>query len=153
MQWFGALILFMTLSAAFGLRCHVCIGKSCTRPTDCPPNFDRCATAEVNGEVVKSCMLKNNCVGPIKCCEGDLCNSDQTGEDGTKPPGPTSKPPAPTSKAPVLTPNPPGTTPKPPGPTPKPPGPTSKPTGSSNIPTGSSVLLLLASSGIITLLL
>ncbi|XP_049908049.1 CD59B glycoprotein-like [Epinephelus moara] len=117
MQWFGALILFMTLSAALGLRCHSCPGKSCKFPIDCPPNFDRCATAEVNGEVVKSCMLKNNCVGPIKCCEGDLCNGS--------PAGPTSKPP----------------------------GPTSKPNGSSNIATGSSVLLLLVSSGIITLFL
>ncbi|XP_049435269.1 lymphocyte antigen 6D-like [Epinephelus fuscoguttatus] len=117
MQWFGALILFVTLSAAFGLRCHSCSGKSCTGPIDCPPNFDRCATAEVNGQVVKSCMTKSNCVNPIKCCEGDLCNGS------------------------------------PAGPTPKPPGPTSKPTGSSNIPTGSSVLLLLASSGIITLFL
>ncbi|KAL7391202.1 hypothetical protein ABVT39_005962 [Epinephelus coioides] len=150
MQWFGALILFVTLSAAFGLRCHSCSGKSCTGPIDCPPNFDRCATAEVNGEVVKSCMLKSICVGPIKCCEGDLCNSDQT---STKPPAPTSTPPGPTSTPPGPTSKAPVTTPKPPGPTPKPPVPTSKPTGSSNIPTGSSVLLLLASSGIITLFL
>ncbi|XP_049907430.1 ly-6/neurotoxin-like protein 1 [Epinephelus moara] len=75
MQLFGPLILLVTPSAAFGLRCHTCSGKSCTAPMTCPQGVDRCATTEANGAVAKSCMLSALCVSTTKCCETDLCNS------------------------------------------------------------------------------
>ncbi|XP_031161229.1 lymphocyte antigen 6B-like isoform X3 [Sander lucioperca] len=97
MQFYGALILLMTLSVACGLTCYQCQGKTCTNKLTCPPFFDRCSSTVLDGVIIKSCMATTTCIGPIKCCEGDLCNSA--------------------------------------------------------VPTGSSVLLLLASSAIITLFL
>ncbi|XP_056275968.1 lymphocyte antigen 6G-like [Pseudoliparis swirei] len=97
MHLYGALILFVTVSAACGLSCYNCIGKGCTDKITCPSGFDRCATVTVKDFVTKSCMISNLCVDLIKCCSTDLCNSA--------------------------------------------------------IPTGSSVLLLLASSAIITVFL
>ncbi|XP_049907877.1 lymphocyte antigen 6G-like [Epinephelus moara] len=97
MKFYGALILFMTLSAAWGLRCYICVGKPCKDTTTCPANMDRCTSFVLDGVVYKGCTNKASCVSPIKCCDTDLCNSA--------------------------------------------------------VPTGSSVLLLLVSSGIITLFL
>ncbi|XP_074495483.1 lymphocyte antigen 6B-like [Sebastes fasciatus] len=79
MQFYGALILLMTLSAACALRCYQCSGATCTDKITCPDNppapFDRCATVDLNGVIGKSCMNSNLCNGPIKCCSTDLCNS------------------------------------------------------------------------------
>ncbi|XP_034398568.1 lymphocyte antigen 6G-like [Cyclopterus lumpus] len=97
MHLYGALILFVTLSAACGLSCYSCIGQTCNDQITCPAGFDRCSTLLVNDIMTKSCMNNKLCVDPIQCCTSNLCNSA--------------------------------------------------------MPTGSSVLLLLASSAIITLFL
>ncbi|XP_078107209.1 lymphocyte antigen 6C2-like [Sander vitreus] len=75
MQFYGALILFMTLSAACGLTCYQCQGKTCTDKVTCHPGLDRCSSIDLNGVITKSCMATIGCISPIKCCEGDLCNS------------------------------------------------------------------------------
>ncbi|XP_042344566.1 lymphocyte antigen 6D-like [Plectropomus leopardus] len=75
MKFLGALILFMTLSAAYGLRCHICNGKTCTNPQSCPVGMDRCALIETTNAVSKNCMNNSGCGDTIKCCETDLCNS------------------------------------------------------------------------------
>ncbi|XP_049907920.1 lymphocyte antigen 6G-like [Epinephelus moara] len=97
MKFYGALILFMTLSAACGLRCYFCKGKHCTTTMSCAFSTDSCTSFELDGVVYKGCIDHSACTGPIKCCDTDLCNSA--------------------------------------------------------VPTGSSVLLLLVSSGILTLFL
>ncbi|XP_059194214.1 lymphocyte antigen 6D-like [Centropristis striata] len=76
MQFYGALVLLITLSAACGLKCYSCTGKGCTNSVDCPPLFDRCSSIEVNGVVTKSCMSSIACGDtPLSCCQTDLCNS------------------------------------------------------------------------------
>ncbi|KAF7200592.1 ly-6/neurotoxin-like protein 1 [Nothobranchius furzeri] len=74
MQLYGALILLVSISAALGLRCYVCPGAKCNYIQTCPPFFDRCASAEVRGNVVKSCFTNALCVSPVSCCDKDLCN-------------------------------------------------------------------------------
>uniref|UniRef100_A0AAQ4PVU2 UPAR/Ly6 domain-containing protein n=1 Tax=Gasterosteus aculeatus aculeatus TaxID=481459 RepID=A0AAQ4PVU2_GASAC len=75
MHFYGALILFVTVSAACGLTCHQCEGKGCNNVT-CSPGFDRCNIIEVDGVVTKSCMKSADCVAaiPTPCCSTDLCN-------------------------------------------------------------------------------
>ncbi|XP_076587223.1 ly-6/neurotoxin-like protein 1 [Chaetodon auriga] len=101
MQLYGVLVLLVTLSAACGLRCYSCFlatnPDSCTNIQTCPSILDRCSSTKTGNAINKACFPSAACRGPIKCCEGDLCNGA--------------------------------------------------------IPTGSSVLLLLASSAIITLFL
>ncbi|XP_037633072.1 lymphocyte antigen 6C2-like [Sebastes umbrosus] len=79
MQFYGALILLMTLSAACALKCYQCTGATCTEKVTCLTvtlaPLDRCASSEDDGVITKSCMSSNLCVGPIKCCSTDLCNS------------------------------------------------------------------------------
>ncbi|XP_031161231.1 lymphocyte antigen 6G-like isoform X5 [Sander lucioperca] len=75
MQFYGALILLMTLSVACGLTCYQCQGDTCADKVTCPNGFDFCATTELKGVITKSCMNIKTCICPIKCCEGDLCNS------------------------------------------------------------------------------
>ncbi|XP_042344460.1 lymphocyte antigen 6D-like [Plectropomus leopardus] len=75
MKLFGALILFMTLSAVCGLRCYVCAGYYCRDEADCPVTFDRCSTTDVNGYITKTCTNNAGCTGNTKCCSTDLCNS------------------------------------------------------------------------------
>nr|XP_040025041.1 lymphocyte antigen 6G-like [Gasterosteus aculeatus aculeatus] len=76
MHFYGALILFVTVSAACGLTCYSCEGKGCTNTTTCPSGLDHCNIKEVNGVVTKSCMNSALCVAPIPtpCCSTDLCN-------------------------------------------------------------------------------
>ncbi|XP_033997319.1 lymphocyte antigen 6D-like [Trematomus bernacchii] len=75
MHFYGALILFMTLSAAYGLKCHTCVGGiGCSAVMTCPSGLNRCFSVEVLG-LTKSCMTSEACVEPIKCCSQDLCNS------------------------------------------------------------------------------
>ncbi|XP_077943265.1 uncharacterized protein LOC120831081 isoform X1 [Gasterosteus aculeatus] len=76
MHFYGALILFVTVSAACGLTCYQCEGKGCTDTFTCPASsgLDRCSSIEVNGLVTKSCMNSALCVAPITCCSTDLCN-------------------------------------------------------------------------------
>nr|XP_040052153.1 CD59 glycoprotein-like [Gasterosteus aculeatus aculeatus] len=73
MHFYGALILFVTVSAACGLTCHQCEGKGCNNVT-CSPGFDRCNIIEVDGLVTKNCMKSADCVAQITCCSTDLCN-------------------------------------------------------------------------------
>ncbi|XP_042345007.1 lymphocyte antigen 6G-like [Plectropomus leopardus] len=80
MQLYGALILFMTLSTACGLRCFTCTAAdphSCTDTKSCPVIFDRCFSVRVDGfnVVTKGCQNRLTCVGAMGCCEGNLCNS------------------------------------------------------------------------------
>ncbi|XP_019120031.1 CD59B glycoprotein [Larimichthys crocea] len=78
MKFYGVLLLLVTLSAACGLKCYTCNGmdsKSCTQIVECPsPTLDRCSSLELNGAMVKTCVMSSACVSPMKCCEGDLCN-------------------------------------------------------------------------------
>ncbi|XP_076587222.1 lymphocyte antigen 6G-like [Chaetodon auriga] len=79
MQLCGALILFMTLSTACGLRCYTCTAaepKSCTDTKSCPVIFNRCFSLRVDGYnmVTKGCQTSLACGGAIACCEGNLCN-------------------------------------------------------------------------------
>nr|XP_040052151.1 lymphocyte antigen 6G-like [Gasterosteus aculeatus aculeatus]XP_040052152.1 lymphocyte antigen 6G-like [Gasterosteus aculeatus aculeatus] len=74
MHFYGALILFVTVSAACGLTCYQCLGKGCTNEVTCFPDGDRCTSIDVNGLVTKSCMNSGACVPPITCCSTDLCN-------------------------------------------------------------------------------
>nr|XP_020515297.1 CD59 glycoprotein-like [Labrus bergylta] len=81
MKLYGALILFVTLSTACGLRCYTCIAadpRSCTDTRSCGPGLDRCSTFKKDGTDVttKGCINSLSCaVGVMSCCEGDLCNS------------------------------------------------------------------------------
>ncbi|TKS78309.1 hypothetical protein D9C73_012865 [Collichthys lucidus] len=80
MQLYGALILFMSLTTASGLRCYTCTAthpKSCTDTKSCPVIFNRCFSLRVEGYdmVTKGCQTSLACVGAMKCCEGNLCNS------------------------------------------------------------------------------
>ncbi|XP_028313824.1 CD59 glycoprotein-like [Gouania willdenowi] len=82
MKLYGALILIMSLSAAGALRCYSCIAthsESCTDTPSCPDTFNRCFSMKIGGNMVtKGCHNSAACVGPIKCCEGDLCNDAAT---------------------------------------------------------------------------
>uniref|UniRef100_A0A3P9BR65 UPAR/Ly6 domain-containing protein n=1 Tax=Maylandia zebra TaxID=106582 RepID=A0A3P9BR65_9CICH len=73
MKLLGALILVLSLSAACGLKCYVCAFSdphSCTDALTCPAGMDRCFST-----VTKSCINSVSCVSPMRCCEGNLCNS------------------------------------------------------------------------------
>ncbi|KAL6113951.1 uncharacterized protein ACO6RY_04835 [Pungitius sinensis] len=74
MHFYGALILFVTLSAACGLTCYQCVGKDCTDKATCSIELDRCSSTEVYSVVTKSCMSSKLCVAPMTCCSTDLCN-------------------------------------------------------------------------------
>ncbi|KAL7391481.1 hypothetical protein ABVT39_009937 [Epinephelus coioides] len=79
MQFFGALILFMTLSAACGLRCYTCTATdpySCTAFTTCPATSDRCFSLREDGyfRVTRGCQTSSACEGAMVCCMWDLCN-------------------------------------------------------------------------------
>ncbi|KAK9522968.1 hypothetical protein VZT92_019402 [Zoarces viviparus] len=75
MHFYGALILLVTVSAACGLECYSCAGKTCSEKLTCPAVLDRCSTIDVNGAIVKSCSSSVECVDTMKCCNTDLCNS------------------------------------------------------------------------------
>ncbi|GAA6227447.1 lymphocyte antigen 6G-like [Lates japonicus] len=80
MHLYGALVLFMTLSAACGLRCYTCTAtepKSCTDTKSCAVIFNRCYSLKVEGYdmITKGCQTSVACVGAVDCCQGDLCNS------------------------------------------------------------------------------
>ncbi|KAM3610507.1 uncharacterized protein V6R79_004880 [Siganus canaliculatus] len=80
MQLYGALILFVTMSTACALRCYTCTAtdpRSCTDTKSCPVVYNRCFSLRVDGYsmVTKGCQTSVLCVGPMDCCEGDLCNS------------------------------------------------------------------------------
>ncbi|XP_013858052.1 CD59 glycoprotein [Austrofundulus limnaeus] len=79
MQFYGALILLVTFSAACGLRCYSCTAadpKSCTDTTSCAVIFNRCYSLLVKGTVTKGCQNSATCIiSSMACCEGDLCNS------------------------------------------------------------------------------
>nr|XP_040025043.1 ly-6/neurotoxin-like protein 1 [Gasterosteus aculeatus aculeatus] len=74
MHFYGALILFVTVSAACGLTCYQCVGKGCTNKVACPSGLDRCSSIEENGVVTKSCTSSALCVALTTCCSTDLCN-------------------------------------------------------------------------------
>ncbi|MEQ2293977.1 hypothetical protein AMECASPLE_039124 [Ameca splendens] len=79
MQLYGALVLFLTFSAACGLRCYSCTAadpKSCTHTEACSAVFNRCYSVKIEGIAVnKGCLASQACIPPITCCESDLCNS------------------------------------------------------------------------------
>ncbi|XP_047449117.1 CD59 glycoprotein-like [Mugil cephalus] len=77
MKFYGALILFLTVSTAWGLRCYTCAGtsSSCTDVGTCPDGLDRCMSVGALGLVTKSCARSELCISPAKCCDTDLCNS------------------------------------------------------------------------------
>uniref|UniRef100_A0A3P9P997 UPAR/Ly6 domain-containing protein n=1 Tax=Poecilia reticulata TaxID=8081 RepID=A0A3P9P997_POERE len=77
MQLIGVLILFLSFSAASGLRCYTCYTtepSNCTFILTCPDGLDRCISAKVNDLITKSCVPRAACISPIKCCDKDLCN-------------------------------------------------------------------------------
>ncbi|XP_041856066.1 lymphocyte antigen 6B-like [Melanotaenia boesemani] len=79
MKLYAVLILFVALSVADGLRCYTCTAaasRTCTDTKSCSVIFDQCFTLKVDGldVVTKGCQTGLPCVGPMTCCEGDLCN-------------------------------------------------------------------------------
>uniref|UniRef100_A0A3P9K5J9 UPAR/Ly6 domain-containing protein n=1 Tax=Oryzias latipes TaxID=8090 RepID=A0A3P9K5J9_ORYLA len=63
----------LCLCKACGLRCYSCTAadpKSCIDTKACAAVFNRCYDI-----VTKGCQTSALCVGAVKCCEGDLCNS------------------------------------------------------------------------------
>ncbi|XP_055368006.1 CD59 glycoprotein-like [Betta splendens] len=78
MQLRGVLtVLLLSLCIAHGLRCYSCVTtdpKNCTNIKTCAAELDRCSSTSVNGFLTKTCMTSSLCVGPIFCCEADLCN-------------------------------------------------------------------------------
>ncbi|XP_016532621.1 lymphocyte antigen 6G isoform X1 [Poecilia formosa] len=77
MQLYGVLILFLSFSAASGLRCYTCVTSdpnACTNIETCPDGFDRCASVKIPGLITKTCIPSAGCISPIKCCDKDLCN-------------------------------------------------------------------------------
>ncbi|XP_067432880.1 lymphocyte antigen 6G-like [Thunnus thynnus] len=78
MQLYGALILFLTLSTARGLKCYACANtepESCTLIETCTGTSNRCFSVEKNYLVAKGCLTSDICEKPAACCEGDLCNN------------------------------------------------------------------------------
>ncbi|XP_022622626.1 CD59 glycoprotein-like [Seriola dumerili] len=78
MRLYGALILFMILSTACGLKCYSCITPHptlCRRISTCPEPLDRCFAVNVSGILTKGCRRSINCIRRSHCCEEDLCNS------------------------------------------------------------------------------
>ncbi|XP_026177638.1 lymphocyte antigen 6G-like isoform X1 [Mastacembelus armatus] len=81
MQLYRALILFMVLGTACGLRCYTCVAAgstSCTTIITCPDTINRCFSMKLDGVnlVAKGCQSSLTCSPDMNCCEGDLCNSD-----------------------------------------------------------------------------
>ncbi|KAG8011801.1 hypothetical protein GBF38_004151 [Nibea albiflora] len=77
MKLYGVLLLMVTLSAAYGLKCYYCISsdpRGCRLIGNCESGANRCASAVIDGAIIKGCEKSVNCVSPIKCCQGDLCN-------------------------------------------------------------------------------
>ncbi|XP_041856061.1 lymphocyte antigen 6G-like [Melanotaenia boesemani] len=78
MKLCGALVLFLTVSIATGLRCYSCISsrpESCTNAINCASPFNKCYSVKVGDLVNLGCGHTSMCVSPYKCCSGDLCNS------------------------------------------------------------------------------
>ncbi|XP_030594317.1 lymphocyte antigen 6I-like [Archocentrus centrarchus] len=79
MQLYGALILCVTLSAACGIECYSCTqadSASCTNTESCSSSSNRCYSYSVElNTVSRGCHDSKDCVSPVSCCEGDLCNS------------------------------------------------------------------------------
>ncbi|KAM3610644.1 uncharacterized protein V6R79_006862 [Siganus canaliculatus] len=87
MKLYSVLVLMVTLSAAYGLRCYVCGGSAdaCKEPAavDCPAGTDTCVSAKKDGLVAKSCFNKAACTKEVSCCDKDLCNGAiTTGQSG-----------------------------------------------------------------------
>ncbi|XP_053181666.1 lymphocyte antigen 6G-like [Scomber japonicus] len=77
MQLYGALILFLTLSTACGLRCYTCETinpKSCTEIQTCPADFKICFSLTLDRIITKGCSTSDSCESPMTCCDRDLCN-------------------------------------------------------------------------------
>ncbi|XP_042278289.1 lymphocyte antigen 6G-like [Thunnus maccoyii] len=78
MQLYGALILFLTLSTAHGLKCYKCEmakPKSCTEDVVCDDKSHRCFSKNETGLITMGCHSGDACASPMSCCEGDLCNN------------------------------------------------------------------------------
>ncbi|XP_029366794.1 prostate stem cell antigen-like isoform X4 [Echeneis naucrates] len=78
MRLYGALILFMLLSTACGLKCYTCVSthiESCTRAINCVEPLNRCFSMNVTGVITKGCRKAINCLSNMRCCEEDMCNS------------------------------------------------------------------------------
>ncbi|XP_014834271.1 PREDICTED: lymphocyte antigen 6G-like isoform X2 [Poecilia mexicana] len=91
MKLYGVLVLFVTFSVASGLRCYICVTSDpngCTNDLTCPDGFDRCASAESEGLIQKSCWQNASCIPPIQCCDKDLCNGAVLTGNGPVPTGP-----------------------------------------------------------------
>ncbi|KAJ0001601.1 hypothetical protein NQD34_001397 [Periophthalmus magnuspinnatus] len=72
-----AFLLLVGLSAAYSLKCYVCVGdKDCTKTLDCGsvPMADRCFSGDKEGVYARGCIPNALCKSPLSCCEGDLCN-------------------------------------------------------------------------------
>ncbi|XP_029986323.1 CD59 glycoprotein-like [Sphaeramia orbicularis] len=77
MKLWKALLLFASVSTAYGLRCYVCTPADptpCTRVSTCLELLDRCFTLDVGGHITKGCQSRLTCAAPFSCCQGDLCN-------------------------------------------------------------------------------
>ncbi|XP_029294767.1 lymphocyte antigen 6B-like [Cottoperca gobio] len=75
MRFYGALILFMTLSAAYALKCYQCVGETCTGHATCDLDLDQCSITYVDDVHKKICTTSLLCIGNDNCCATDLCNS------------------------------------------------------------------------------
>ncbi|KAM3611253.1 uncharacterized protein V6R79_015638 [Siganus canaliculatus] len=81
MKLYSVLVLMVTLSAAYGLRCYQCGDQAepCRtnqkpEAVDCPAGTDTCLSAVVLGVEIKGCSSKAACRKEVSCCDKDLCN-------------------------------------------------------------------------------
>ncbi|XP_014914001.1 lymphocyte antigen 6G-like [Poecilia latipinna] len=80
MKLYGALIFFLTVSAACGLLCYTCINvkpESCTSIETCDSGIKNCFSVKlpIVNTVTKGCKISElPCNGLTTCCEGNLCN-------------------------------------------------------------------------------
>ncbi|KAG7476919.1 hypothetical protein MATL_G00087880 [Megalops atlanticus] len=76
------LLSCVLLSAAYGLRCHVCLlGTDCSLTMTCTEPNSQCFKSQGILIEGKGCMREELCKdSPVHCCDTDLCNAGTRNE-------------------------------------------------------------------------